>query len=548
MANKGTEPGKSPDQNCVEVHWTEPSKNSEESMPTGGCGVGLNVWMEEGGILVYFQQSGTFDEHNGFPKLGRIRLRPIDGPAELADFSQTLDTNTGEIEIRWKAGSHRLRAVVWASQIHPEFHIELEGSPDLRWEAHYESWRFEDRVSAAQGSSTYFGERFDIFAYPKYPHDLIRHKDQIESVKVDLAGSTSEAICFYHQNDNSDLAFDKEMDQQGFRDYKKELYNPQKDLVFGGVLFCEGAEYRGTTAGSYLETPYLAHRLMLPETAQNRVTVVCRTAKHASVDDWRKELFARAAALDEATVASDREATHRWWDAYWNRSHVGIEPRDEDAERNRRAREVSRNYRLFRFMLGTNHKGTFPTKFNGGNHTYDSGLVHDVEMERGLGITEPQNKWHFDFGPDFRAWGGGSLTQQNQRLVYWPMIKSGDTDLMDPQLDWCINALPAAELRSQIAWHGRALQGGESAVCVGGQTLRRHAKELRADAVAYRRRAGSSHHRGHGVRASLTGRACPPPVPGYPWCQNSCRVARRQVGPTPPCLKHLAGLPGSRLY
>ncbi len=248
------------------------------------------------------------------------------------------------------------------------------------------------------------------------------------------------------------MAFDKEMDQQGFREYKKDLYNPQKDLVFGGLRCTDQAEYMGPVLGSYLGTAYMAYRLRLAPSAQRRVSVVCRSAKHQSADDWRSAILARAAALDDATVDRDREATYAWWREFWDRSHIAIEPRDSDAERSRRALQVSKNYRLFRFLLGTNHRGTFPTKFNGGNHTYDSGLVHDVEMERGLGITEPKNKRHFDFGPDFRAWGGGSLTQQNQRLVYWPMIKSGDTDLMDPQLDWCINALPAAELRSQIAW------------------------------------------------------------------------------------------------
>ncbi len=157
------------------VHWTEPSKSSEESMPTGGCGLGLNVWVEDGDILVHFQQSGTFDEHNGFPKLGRLRLRPMGGPTGVGDFSQTLDTVTGEIEAKWQVATQSVRAVVWASQSNPEFHIELEGSRDLVWEARYETWRFEDRISPAEEGSTYFGERFDIFAYPFYPHDLVRH-------------------------------------------------------------------------------------------------------------------------------------------------------------------------------------------------------------------------------------------------------------------------------------------------------------------------------------------------------------------------------------
>lgn len=33
-------------------------------------------------------------------------------------------------------------------------------------------------------------------------------------------------------------------------------------------------------------------------------------------------------------------------------------------------------------------------------------------------------------------WGGGTMTAQNQRLVYWPMLKSGDFDMMPSQFDF----------------------------------------------------------------------------------------------------------------
>ena len=36
----------------------------------------------------------------------------------------------------------------------------------------------------------------------------------------------------------------------------------------------------------------------------------------------------------------------------------------------------------------------------------------------------------YPFTPDHRNWGGGTFTAQNQRLVYWPMLKAGDFDLL----------------------------------------------------------------------------------------------------------------------
>ena len=44
--------------------WTEQSKNSSESMPCGGHDVGMNVWVENGDLMIYLSRSGFFDENN----------------------------------------------------------------------------------------------------------------------------------------------------------------------------------------------------------------------------------------------------------------------------------------------------------------------------------------------------------------------------------------------------------------------------------------------------------------------------------------------------
>jgi len=54
--------------------------------------------------------------------------------------------------------------------------------------------------------------------------------------------------------------------------------------------------------------------------------------------------------------------------------------------------------------------------------------------------------------PDHRNWGGGTFTAQNQRLVYWPMLKSGDVDMMKSQFDFYLRILRNAELRSETYW------------------------------------------------------------------------------------------------
>ncbi|MCH5597855.1 hypothetical protein [Niabella ginsengisoli] len=92
-------------------------------------------------------------------------------------------------------------------------------------------------------------------------------------------------------------------------------------------------------------------------------------------------------------------------------------------------------------MLGCNAYGEYPTKFNGGLFTVDPVFTDSTIKGR----------------PDHRNWGGGTFTAQNQRLVYWPMLKSGDVDMMKPQFDFYNRILQTALLRSKIYWgHGGA--------------------------------------------------------------------------------------------
>ena len=45
------------------------------------------------------------------------------------------------------------------------------------------------------------------------------------------------------------------------------------------------------------------------------------------------------------------------------------------------------------------------------------------------------------------------MTAQNQRLVYWHMLKGGDIDMMKPQFDFYLRSLKNAELRSRVYWN-----------------------------------------------------------------------------------------------
>ena len=80
--------------------------------------------------------------------------------------------------------------------------------------------------------------------------------------------------------------------------------------------------------------------------------------------------------------------------------------------------------------FGDAGRGHYPIKFNGSIFTVD-GVYQGV-----------------NHGPDFRLWGGGYWFQ-NTRLVYWPMLASGDFDLMRPLFRMYEDAMPLARIRSR---------------------------------------------------------------------------------------------------
>jgi hypothetical protein len=125
--------------------------------------------------------------------------------------------------------------------------------------------------------------------------------------------------------------------------------------------------------------------------------------------------------------------TLTWWADFWNRSHIKINYEQDESDLGFR---IGRNYQLFRYMLACNAYGEYPTKFNGGLFTYDPGSVDSA----------------YTFTPDFRNWGGGTFTAQNQRLVYWPMLRSGDLDMMPAQFEFYNRLLANVELRTKHYW------------------------------------------------------------------------------------------------
>jgi hypothetical protein len=409
--------GFSPEQ--YNLKWTSQSRNSGESMPCGGGDIGLNVWVENGDLLFYVSRSGVFDENNVFPKLGRVRVRLSPNPFEAGgNFQQELKLNEGYVEIIGKKGRLSTIIKVWVDVFKPVIHVDIDGSNPVSAQAWYESWRTGtgELKGNARSASSYKWAKPTVLTYP----DSVRHENN--------------GVLFYHRNRDSTV-FDEVVSQQKLEDVKSKLWNPLKNLTYGGWM--AGADMIADNAiatGKYADTPFKGFGLKSKSPSRRiRLSIYLHTDQQPDITVWKKGLL-KTVESARAVEKTARLRTLDWWKQYWQRSYIALNTGKKDSSSP--VWQVGRNYQLFRYMLGCNAFGTYPTKFNGGLFTYDPVFV--------------DTSYHFT--ADHRNWGGGIFTAQNQRLVYWPMLKSGDFELIKPQFDFYQRILGNAETRTQHYW------------------------------------------------------------------------------------------------
>ena len=398
--------------------WDSQSKNASESMPCGGGDVGLNVWVENGELLFYMAQSGTFDENNTMPKLGRVRVKLSPNPFEEGSFRQQLQLEKGSVLVSGEKEGLKTQLEIWVDVFSPVIHVEMESNQPAEMLATYESWRYRDREL----------RKLESFqnSYKWAPPEGLKTK------KDDIAFDGN-AVLFYHRN-RGETVFDVTVAQQKLNEVKDSLFNPLEKLTFGGKMWGDNFVVAGNSSGKYLQTDFKGWQLKSKKASKKQeLKIVLNTGQYPTLEGWKSDLENRIKKAEKNK--NTRQQTLDWWADYWRRSFVFIQP--ENADSSNRAWQVSRNYQLFRYMLGCNAFGKYPTKFNGGLFTVDPIFTNEERP----------------FTPDFRNWGGGTFTAQNQRLVYFPMLASGDFEMMKPQLDFYLRNLKNAEFRSKVYWN-----------------------------------------------------------------------------------------------
>ena len=401
-----------------DVQWDTPSKNSSGSMPLGNGDVGINLWVEENGDLVfYISKTDAWSENARLLKLGRVRVKLTPSPfAQGVSFSQRLHLREGmiHVDIGEPPGLTVLGVLVHA--LNPYVSITIVGRQPMELTVSLEIWRDTERLLVGD-------ERFSAYGLQSSPQPVTVSPDTVLSGQRDR-------IVWFHRNESS--IWPLTLSLQGMGEWADQARDPLLHRTFGGVIEGKAHIIHGPDDIEY--GPALISNA--PGVLKSRepskgfmVSVYAHTEQTDTTEQWIANIEQVIADIEAMDSGQRLKAHVDWWQAFWDRSWIYVSG-TEDAE------VVSRGYALQRFISACAGRGAYPIKFNGSIFTVDS-------RESGK-----------NFDADYRNWGG-PYWFQNTRLVYWPMLASGDFDMMQPLFRMFLDGLPFARARTKAYFgHG----------------------------------------------------------------------------------------------
>ena len=402
--------GQSPSE--YDVVWETPSEDSSGSMPIGNGDIGLNLWVNPAGELVFYvSKTDSWSENARLLKLGLVRVKLSPRLWEQGmPFRQRLNLGAGEIEITAAEGEREMRLRVWVDANRPVIFVEAQGERAFDLEAKLEIWRTHERqLKGAEAVSARGLTRDDNNDYP-----IIVYPDTIVT-------SGAERLLWYHRNEKS--CYSVTLKNQHLGRLLDKYPDPLMRRTFGGCMKGEGLR---TVDGLTLKSQKAARRFV--------VEIHPLTAQTKTGDAWLERLEKHVEQVDSHDFEVARAEHRTWWESFWDRSWIHVSPSKAGGD----AFVVSRGYALQRWINACGGRGKFPIKFNGSIFTVDAQVGDE----------------HFD--GDYRRWGA-MYWWQNTRLPYWSMLAAGDFDLMGPVFAMYKNALGLCRDKTTVYYqHGGA--------------------------------------------------------------------------------------------
>ncbi len=413
------------------VVWTTPSKDATGVMPIGNGDIAAGVYaIEDDDLYLLLAKNDAFNYMGDIFKTGRIRISLNPNPFRSEKpFKQTLDLATGSILI--EADGLILR--IWADANRPVLHAEISSPTEVSVTVKSELWkRIDCTVFNLAGFN---GVRF----YPS------AGTEPSQDVKLERNGKI---LWYFPVGDRS--IYNDDLKYYGVEQMSTKFPDPFRYNTFGNLLESQQLSLNGgalTGKGKTFDIRIHALTMQTPDPSK-WISTIERLA--AGPSDVKKEWTEHTS----------------WWSGFWNRSWImatdntlpeakreifkGEANGEGVREEEDGAALTSQGYNVFRFLMACQSRGKVQTKFNGGLFTQQLRFkAQDLKNRTGM-IRQTDGTWLTH--EDDRLWGR-RYTFQNQRLLYWPLLASGDNDLMKPFFSYYSNLL---EMRKAItkSWFG----------------------------------------------------------------------------------------------
>ena len=428
------------------VVWDNPSTNSSGSMPLGNGDIGLNVWVEENGDLLFFiSKTDAFTDSGRLVKLGQVRVRLTPSLA-ARPFRQELQLEKGQIAIESGEGVAKITLRVWVDAHNPVIHVEGDSQKEFQAEVGLNVWRTADRDWKGDGNTGYISET---------PDSLLEKADTVLSQKENR-------IVWYHHNERTIVPLT--LKHQGMESLSPLVHDPILQRTFGGCIHGSGlvaTPVEGATQGLRTKTP--GRHL--------DVAIDVLSTQFSKVEGWLKFLDNMMEVEKNEAKRSDPWKAHcQWWSQFWNRSWIYVHTPDETApasteqiaarlwdrqnlqllgtnglhESNHVIPAVNsgpsgpilnQGYALQRFITACAGRGFYPIKEDGSIFRVN-GKNHDRLADADLRQQGP-NYWFLD----------------TATTACGPMLRSGDFEMLQPLFDMYRGMVPMARERTHLMFH-----------------------------------------------------------------------------------------------
>lgn len=383
------------------LKFNEPGTDSWSSLPLGNGDITAQVWTNRNGSIQYYLT--TSDSRDGMDnpiKVGKITIRfEPDIINNGSGYSEQLLLNEGAFRVKNSIADISFR--VDANQ--PV--ILLSGTSKIPVKIYVTNniWRRETRNWNQEEYVAEYGDN----EMPFKPF-----------MEADKSLTLGKSLVWYHRNEN-ELFWNELMKANDL--LNMDIANPLKNRTSGALVNGIGLQPSNDTTLSSVKS----QKSFLIKTT----VLVKQTDTEEEYINELQQLTNHIAGQPERAMLA---AHKKWWSDYWNRSYIYFNA--DDPRLNDTLQILNRGYVLQRYVNAIGGRGQLPVKFNGASLVLDT-YNHSIGRVSGKSA-------------DARLWGG-AYWWQNTRLIYYPMLASGDYDLIQPFLKFYLDLLPVMKKMTQ---------------------------------------------------------------------------------------------------